>query len=315
MGPNVSNQVTRRQAMAMATSAMAFPSFSVAAKRPEPYQPICVFTKPFNSLSFKELANRIAELGVDGIEAPIRRGGHIEPENVADELPKLVTALRSRDLEITILASDVNDPSDPMTETVLRTAAGLGIRRYRMKYFRYDLSRPVRDQIREWQPQLRDLAAMNRELGITAVYQNHAGRHQLGAAIWDLPIVLEGIPTNEIGVAYDIRHATVEGGMSWPITFNRVRPHIDTVYVKDFTWAGKRPKNVPLGQGNVDAEFFSMLAKSKFAGPISLHEEYLDHRKPDLVPQHIAAIKQDVTTLRKWLADAWTSAGELRQSK
>ena len=33
---------------------------------------ICVFTKPFNSLSFDELADRIAELGFDGIEAPIR---------------------------------------------------------------------------------------------------------------------------------------------------------------------------------------------------------------------------------------------------
>ena len=55
--------------------------------------PICVFTKPFNSLSFDELADRIAELGFDGIEAPIRRGGHIEPEHVADRLPALVDAM------------------------------------------------------------------------------------------------------------------------------------------------------------------------------------------------------------------------------
>ena len=48
---------------------------------------ICVFTKPFNSLSFDELADRIAELGFDGIEAPIRVGGHVEPDQVEDRLP------------------------------------------------------------------------------------------------------------------------------------------------------------------------------------------------------------------------------------
>ena len=44
-----------------------------------------------------------------------------------------------------------------------------------------------------------------------------------------------------------------------------------------------------------------MLADIQFAGPISLHEEYLDHKKPELVPEHWAAIKQDLATLDRWL--------------
>ena len=61
--------------------------------------------------------------------------------------------------------------------------------------------------------------------------------------------------------------------------------------MKDFVWGeGPRPQNVPLGKGRVDANFFRMLADTNFAGPISLHEEYLDHRKPELVPDHLAAI-------------------------
>ena len=142
---------------------------------------------------------------------------------------------------------------------------------------------------------------MNREIGIQALYQNHAGGNTLGAPLWDLNHVLDGIDVNEIGVAYDIRHAQVEGGKSWPITFNMIRPHIDTVYIKDFAWEGSKVKNVPLGTGLVDRDFFSMLAKTGFNGPISLHEEYLDHRKPELVPDHLAAIKQDLATLRTWL--------------
>ena len=263
--------------------------------------PICVFTKPFQSMSFDELADRIAELGFDGIEAPVRDGGHIEPERVEEELPRWVEALAKRDLKMTVMTSSINDPDDPLTERVLRTAAGLGIRRYRMKYLRYDAGQPILEQLDQWRGRFRDLAAINRELGITAVYQNHASRNMFGAAIWDLRRVLEGIPAAEIGVAYDIRHATVEGGKSWPITFRMIRPHIDTVYVKDFHWTDGDVENVPLGQGQIDRRFVSMLAESGFRGPISLHEEYLDHRKPELIPEHFAAIRRDFATLRQWL--------------
>ena len=265
--------------------------------------PICVFTKPFNSLSFDELADRIAELGFDGIEAPIRKGGHVEPEQVEQKLPALVEALKKRDLEITIMTSDVNDPDDPTTERVLRTAATLGIKRYRMKYFKYDLKQSVLSQIDQWRPKLKQLAAMNHDFGLTGVYQNHAGTNYLGAPLWDLRMALQGIAPSDIGVAYDIRHATAEGGMSWPVTFNMIQLSIDTVYVKDFVWKeGKKPANVPLGDGRIDPIFFRTLTGSGFNGPISLHEEYLDHRNPDLVPQHLAAIKADLATLRTMLA-------------
>ena len=290
--------IPRRDFLCAAASGVAATALSrVSAADSAPHS-ICVFTKPFQSLSFDELADRIAELGCDGIEAPIRDGGHIEPAQVPDELPKMVEALRKRDLEITVMTSSVNDPNDPLTERVLRTAAELGIRRYRMKYLKYDFDRPILKQLDEWRPRLRDLAAMNKEIGITAVYQNHAGRNYLGAPIWDLRRVLDGIAVNEIGVAYDIRHATVEGGMSWPVTFHMIRPHIETVYVKDFRWGDGKPKNVPLGEGQISKDFFRMLAKSDFDGPISLHEEYLNHRDPKLVPEHLAAIRRDLATLR-----------------
>jgi sugar phosphate isomerase/epimerase len=290
----------RREFLIAASSLVAAPVLAETESKTKPKQTFCVFTKPFNSLSYDELADRIAELGFDGLEAPIRAGGHVEPVNVEVELPELVEALRKRNLEITVLTSDINDPNDPLTKRVIRTAATLGIKRYRMKYFKYDLGRSVVDQIGQWQPQLRDLAALNHDFGIRGLYQNHSGTNYLGAALWDVKLALEGISPEDIGVAYDIRHATAEAGMSWPVTFNMIRPLVDTVYVKDFLWGEKKPTNVPLGEGRVDPAFFKMLRDSGFSGPISLHEEYLDHRKPELVPEHLAAIKKDFETLKKW---------------
>ncbi|MCA9086304.1 MAG: sugar phosphate isomerase/epimerase [Planctomycetaceae bacterium] len=266
--------------------------------------PVCVFTKPLQSLPWEDLAQRMAALGVAGIEAPVRAGGHIEPVDAVQRLPEFVGALKKFGQHITVMTSDINDANDPLTEPILRTAAGLGIRFYRMKYFKYDESKPILSQISNWTAALKDLAAINKQLGITAVYQNHAGRNYFGAALWDLHRALEQIDPAGIGVAYDIRHATAEAGMSWPVTFRLLQPHVRVVYVKDFVWSGQKPDNVPLGQGSVSPSFFQMLADSQFDGPISLHEEYLDHRRPELVPEHLAAIERDLNTLRKWMTGA-----------
>lgn len=263
--------------------------------------PLCVFTKPFCHLPFDELGRRIAALGFDGLEAPIRKGGHVEPNEVPDRLPDLVATLQRHQLVISIMASDINDASDPLTESVLRTAADLGVRYYRMKYFKYDESKPIRPQLLDFRKQLIDLAAMNSELGVTALYQNHAGRNYFGAGLWDLHIALQDISPDAVGVAYDIRHATAEAGLSWPVNLRLLLPHVRAVYVKDFQWGPQKVQNVPLGTGRVSDTFFDILRKAQFNGPVSLHEEYLDHRDPRLVDEHCRAISEDLSQLRKWL--------------
>jgi sugar phosphate isomerase/epimerase len=214
----------------------------------------------------------------------------------------MAEALAQRNLKITVLTSDITDADAPLTESVLKTAAELGVRHYRTGYLKYEKSQPIFRQLDQWKAVCRDLAALNAEIGISGVYQNHAGRNYFGAALWDLQRVLEGIDPQHLSVAYDIRHATVEGGMNWPITFRMIRPHVTVVYVKDFRWQDGKVGNVPLGEGQIDPQFFRMLAATDFSGPISLHEEYIDHRQPELIPQHLQAIRRDYDTLKTWLS-------------
>ena len=294
--------LNRRQFLATAAAAAAFPWLGLPQASTNA-QPLCVFTKALQSLSYEELASRIAALGFSGIEAPIRKGGHIEPEAVPEELPKMVAALKKHGLELTIMTSSVNSVTQPHTETTLRIAAGLGIRQYRMQYFTYDADRPIRQQVREIRGHLRDLAALNLELGIQGLYQNHAGERYFGAGLWDLEQALRGIDSAAIAVCYDVRHATVEGGQCWPVPFQLLRDKIAALYAKDFTWGtGPGPQNTPLGKGRVDyPRFFEMVQESGFDGPISLHVEYIDHRDPKLVPEHLAAMERDLATLKTWL--------------
>ncbi|QDT05604.1 Xylose isomerase-like TIM barrel [Rubripirellula lacrimiformis] len=266
-----------------------------------PVAPIGVFTKPLNSISFDEMADVLAEAGFDGIEAPVRPGGNVEPEKVEDDLPRLVEALDKRGLKVLLITTDIRDASDPLTKRVLRTAATLGIQRYRMEYLKYDLNQNIADQIQQWRPGLQDLAALNHSYGIQGLYQNHAGKNYFGAPIWDLHLGLQGIAKSDLGVAYDIRHGIAEGGMSWPVALELIRPHIGAMYIKDFKWDGNRLINVPLGEGRVGKEAIQAMKLGEFDGPISLHEEYLDHRKPELVPDHLKAMKTDLQTLKQWI--------------
>jgi sugar phosphate isomerase/epimerase len=262
------------------------------------------FTKYFQDLSFGELADRIAETGVAGIEAPVRPGGHIEPERVEDELPRLVEALRGRGLALEILTSGITGVSDAQrTEAVLRTAAGLGIPRYRMGYYKYDLSRPIQPQLDEIRPRLADLAALNRELGIQAVYQNHSGRDYVGGPVWDIVDLVRPHDPGQIALAFDIGHATVEGSVTWELDFARARPHLGAVFVKDYRLEGRSRRGVPLGEGSVNPKFFPLLASLEPRVPVSLHVEHLPDEPPgpERTRRHLEAIRKDVALLREWL--------------
>jgi sugar phosphate isomerase/epimerase len=258
----------------------------------------CAFTKFMQSLSFDELADAVIDCGFSGVEAPVRSNGHFTMAEAPDKLPLLVEKLSERGVKITVLCTDTLRADQPHAEKCLRTAAALGIKYYRMGFYQYDLKRSVLEQLDEIRPAIKDLAELNRELGLRAVYQNHSGADMVGAAVWDVFDVIREVPPENVALAYDIRHATIEAGLAWPAVFNAVQANIGAVFVKDFQWQGKSAEHVPLGEGRVDRKFFDMLRATNFAGPVSVHVEYL----PDGdALANAAAIKRDFATLRSWL--------------
>ena len=197
-----------------------------------------------------------------------------------------------------ILTTDILRADDPHAEAMLRAAAKLKVERYRLGFMKYDLKRPILPQLTALRPAFQEIAAMNRDIGIAAVYQNHAGANMMGATIWDLHSLIKDYPTKEIACVFDIRHAAVEAGEAWPIYYDLMKPHLGAVSVKDFKWAGRKSRHVPLGEGQVDPKFFEMLRQSNLTGPISVHVEYLPKAN---VRENLAALKSDFATLRSWI--------------
>ncbi|MGP8238794.1 MAG: sugar phosphate isomerase/epimerase family protein [Limisphaerales bacterium] len=291
--------MNRRKFVAAASASLACAALELEAAPPPFGQRICGFEKPLQFLRYPELADTMALIGFSGIEATVRAGGHVLPKNVEENLPRLLEALQKRGLEITIIATDINAVDQPHAELVLRTAAKLGIRHYRMQWYRYDLHKPILPQLDQIATKLPALAQLTHELKMSAIYHNHSGTDIVGAPVWDIYGLIKKFDPKTIGIGFDIHHAMVEGGLSWPIQFKLIAPSLAAVYMKDFVWDKGEVKDVPLGQGRVDPKFIPMVRDLGFNGPLCLHVEYLEgSKKEDVLTE---AFSRDLATLRSWL--------------
>ena len=266
---------------------------------------ISLFTKHLIGLSHRELAAAVARIGVTSIEAPVRLGGHVLPAQVEVELPKLVEALAANGIKISMLTTGINAVSDTTrTAAVLRTAKALGIKRYRMNWYTYAPDKPLWAQLDEIKPRLRDLVALSKEIGIQPCYQNHSGAKNVGAAVWDMAALMREYRPEELAWSFDILHATVEGGLSWPNQVALARERMAMAYFKNFRWKGRAVDSCPLADGIIDAGYVKMLKASRYQGPVCLHVEYLKGAPgdPGYLDHAIEASRADLATLRAWWA-------------
>lgn len=273
---------------------------------------INVFSKHLQWLNYSEMAKTAREIGFDGIDLTVRPKGHVLPERVKEDLPKAVKEIRGQGLTIDRITTAITDPDDPFTIPILETAAGLGIKNYRTGWLQYDPSVTIKENLNRINQGLVKLAALNKNLGLKGAYQNHAGEN-VGGAVWDLEIMLDGIDPDYLGIRYDIRHATASGGPSWPVGLKYVADKINSLDLKDFIWEKKdgswQPVTVPLGKGMVDFErYFKLINELNVPGDFTLHFEYdlggADEgaSKLSVSPQVVtSAMKRDLSVLKSWI--------------
>ena len=276
---------------------------------------IHIFSKHLQFLNYADMADAAVSMGFNGVDLTVRPDGHVSPDRVDDDLPKAVDALTKVGFAPDIMTTAVGDATNATDVRVLKTASALGFQRYRMNWYRYDPKQTVPDSIQGFQGQFRALGELNKTLNLVGCYQNHAGL-LVGASVWEIWEMLKTADPACMGVQYDIRHATVEGGLSWPNGLRLLQPHIKSIALKDFLWSTKNGvssvQNVPIGEGMVDFKtYFRLLKQANLRVPVSLHIEYpmggADHGATRLtIPQNdlFAAMKRDMNRLK----EIWASA-------
>jgi sugar phosphate isomerase/epimerase len=300
------NAMTRRDFVGSAAAAAAAVALSPAlAQDSKPSWKVGGFTKSLQELSYEKTAETAADIGWDCIECPVRAKGHVLPERVDEDLPKMAEALKAKGLELSVLATDIKGADEPLTGKVLRAAAKAGVRLYRLGGLRYKEGTPIPRQLEEFRARLKELAALNKELGVTGLFQNHSGNGYVGASVWDIFELIKDSDPKLLGVHYDIGHATVESGLSWPTTFDLIKDRVGAVIFKDFYWKhapGEGGKTVwcGLGKGSINPKFIKMLRASAFRGPITMQFEY-PLEGGDTLENRIRAMKEDNRVLREWI--------------
>lgn len=272
-----------------------------------------LFAEFFQDVPLPVLAARAREMGLDGLDLSVRADGNIPPDAVEDALPSAAETLAASGLVIGKITTALQKADDPLTRRILETARTLGITRYQIGswlYREFGALRALRTEIRA---RLRDLAALNADLGITGLIQNHSCE-QFGANLADLDYVLEGIDPAHLGIYYDPAHATIEGGgLGWLMSLDLISDHIAALGVKDFRWVngnhrhcgGERRQSAEfcaLGEGNTPWREILPLIPNLSDIPVIFFGEYRDENCAAILPANAALdqVSRDVKNFRNW---------------
>ena len=280
------NAMKRRDAMRLAiTSGLAATVTELRAEgAPKSVPKVCAYTEHFQELSIPEVCKVFKRIGVDGLDLTVRPGGHIEPKNAKDELPRAVKAARDHDLEIMILTTGIST-ANRHAEEIVATCQKLNIERIKLGYFPVgnfgDLARRL-DNVRR---QLDAIVKLTAKYGVRPCVHVHSGATipSNGFMLYEL---IRDMPPDLIGAYLDSFHMTITGGAgSWRQAINLLSPWISLVALKNFQW--KRGERDDIGQQKWHTnycrladgiapirDFVSTIHQSGYRGFYTLHTEY-----------------------------------------
>jgi sugar phosphate isomerase/epimerase len=265
--------------------------------------------------SADEVADAALEMGFDGVNLTVRPyPGHVEPDSVARELPPFVNTLRTRGLLVRSITTNISDADSPHAETILATASSLGVTHYWWGTYRYDLRKPIVEQLDALKPRVAKIAALSETHKMTAAYHTYSMPGQVGSVMWDLLYLLKDFDPRFVGFHYDTGHESHHINGMWEVNLRAAGPYIAALAVKDYApeqnpggpggggdapgsgdaaagrggrgrpdgagapsgaASGWRTRSVPLGTGLVDLpRIAAALADIHFSGPIEIQAEY-----------------------------------------
>ena len=242
------------------------------------------FTKSFQDWTIPDVCRRFREIGLDGLDLTVRRKGHIEPVDAAEQLPVAARAALEAGSEILFITTDITDPT-PEAERTLAAAGQLGISHAKLGYYRYKPFGNLADQLKEIRDRIAAVAKIAKKHGVLPCVHIHSGTFipSHGTQLYQL---ISDFSPNEVGAYVDMLHMALEGGSDgWRQGLDLLAPWISLVAVKNFAWKREerdkfgqlrwRNMVVPPADGiSPIPEFVAILKKTGFDGTYSLHSEY-----------------------------------------
>ncbi len=294
--------LTRREWIAAAAALPAAAQNKPAAAPPPPprKKPIlCIFSKHLQKIEYPELGEVIQQLGFEGCDLTVRKGGHVDPAKAQVDLFRAIESIQAAGVQVPMITTDITSATVYTSQMVLAIAGHSGVPLFKPGYWRYQPGDNIETRISQVRAEAAGVVTVGRAYGMTAGFHNHSGNY-VGEAVWDTRAIIQDLDPRFAGYYFDPCHATAEGGVAgWLISLRLALPRLKMVALKDFYWektGGKWKMTMcPIGQGMVDwPKFFEMLAAARFTGPISLHIEYNPPDEPSAIVRDFAFVKKQV---------------------
>ena len=250
-----------------------------------------MFTKLLKDLDTAQLAHTIQDLGFDGFDLAVRPGYPIDPDNVGAALPAAAERWAARGLKIGLVTTnfDFTDPAKPEVEPLLAACAQAGVRRIKLGYWVHE-GEPYWEGVDNIRKALDGFQKLCRKHGVCVAVHTHSGPYY-GSNCAGAMHLVRGFDPRFIGVYIDPGHLAIDGE-DLPLAISMVRDHLVLVAVKSPGWfrteeAGRVEWDhhlVPLPEGIVNwRQVLELLASANYDGPLSLHSEYEDLSREDLL--------------------------------
>lgn len=243
----------------------------------------CLFSKLFAKLNPVELAAKVRQFGLQGVDLAVRPGNPVNPENVKTELKALVALFRKEGLQVPMVTAvtTLNDAASDQATKLFWACADAGVPNIKIGYFLFDAKKGFGEQLDAGRRALDGFARVARGCGVRANLHTHSGLY-LAPNAGTLRQLLNGFSPKEIGAYLDPGHLAV-AGEPLPLAFGLVQEHLALIAVKDLAKEGQgvgaarkiAVEVKPIGAGQVDwPGLKAAVAQVNFAGPVSLHCEY-----------------------------------------
>ncbi|UCC69017.1 MAG: sugar phosphate isomerase/epimerase, partial [Armatimonadota bacterium] len=264
--------------------------------------------KLLKDLGIGQLADTIEGLGFGGFDLAVRPGYPINPENVATALPEAAKEWAARGLTIGLVTTnfDFVDPGKPEVEPLLGACAEVGCRRIKLGYWVYQ-GEPYWEGVDRIRKALGGFERLCRKHDVCVAVHTHSGPYYGSNCAGAMHLVRDFDP-RYVGVYIDPGHLSIDGE-DLPMAISMVREHLVLVAAKSLAWFRSEEKGavkwehrlVPMREGLVDwLEVLELLGSVNYEGPISLHSEYEDLSREEL----LSVTRDDLAYLKSLLPEA-----------
>ncbi len=189
-----------------------------------------IFPKFLQSLTARELASAVREVGLDTTNLVIRDGYWVSKKALAAQLPAFLEVMRGEGLTVRFATAGFSVDELQADETPLALLREHGIAEFRMDYFQSPTAN-VRGALDDARRKMAVLAGLCEKHGVRAVYQVHHGTLIPGAT--GAYHLVNGLDPRFVGVELDPGNQTHEGMEDWARSAHLLGEYLVALGVKD----------------------------------------------------------------------------------